>query len=64
MEKCVRARRATDDITRHMRLTCCINKVTDTHSECVIVAFPRQHLVVNVLQEKLSYNWVMKRKKK
>ena len=57
-------RRATDDITRHMPLACCITKVTATHSECAIVVFPRQNLVVNALQEKLSYNWVTKLKKK
>ena len=58
-----RGRRATDDITRHMRFACCITEVTDihTHSECVIVVFPRQHLVINALR---SYNSVMKRTEK
>jgi hypothetical protein len=39
-----RARQATDDsIIGGIRFTCCINKATDTHSECVIlIAFPRQ----------------------
>jgi hypothetical protein len=38
------ARQATDDnIIRHIRIAFCITKVTDTHSEYVIVnAFPEQ----------------------
>jgi len=39
----VTARQTTDDnTTRRMRFACCITKVTDTHSEYVIlIAFPR-----------------------
>jgi len=38
------ARPATDDnIIRRMRIACWITEATDTHSEYVIIAFPRQH---------------------
>ena len=38
-----RARRATDEIIRRMRLACYITKATDTHSEYVILlALPQQ----------------------
>ena len=44
MKRYVTARQATDDsIVRHIRIACCITKVTDTHSEYVTVnAFPQQ----------------------
>jgi hypothetical protein len=47
MRKCGKiwtARQASDEnITRRMRFTCCITKVTDTHLECVIlIALLRQ----------------------
>ena len=44
MEKCGRARQATDDnIIRRMRFAFWMAKATDTHSEYVIhTAFPRQ----------------------
>jgi hypothetical protein len=47
MEKYGRVRQATDDnIIWRMRFACWITKVTDTHSEYVIlVAFPRQQWV-------------------
>ena len=49
MEKCGRAGQATDDdILRHMYIACWITKVTDTHSEYVIIiAFPRQQWYAN-----------------
>jgi len=39
-----RAVQATDDyIIRRTRVSCCITKATDTHSECVtLIAYPRQ----------------------
>jgi hypothetical protein len=44
LEKYGTAGQTTDDnITRRMRFACWITKVTDTHSECVIlITFPRQ----------------------
>jgi hypothetical protein len=44
VEKCGRARQATDDnIIRRMRIACWITKATDRHSEYVIlIAFRRQ----------------------
>jgi hypothetical protein len=42
-----RARQAIDgNIIGRMRITCRINKATDTHSEYVtLIAFPRQQLI-------------------
>jgi len=37
MEKCGRARQATDDIIWHMHIAWWITKATDTHSEYVIL---------------------------
>jgi hypothetical protein len=38
VEKYGRARQATNgNVTWHMGFACCINKATDTHSECVIL---------------------------
>jgi hypothetical protein len=44
VEKCGRARQATDDnLIARMRFTCWITKATDTHWEYIIlIVFPRQ----------------------
>jgi hypothetical protein len=43
VDKCGRARQATDDIIRRMRTACWISKATDTHWLYVlIIAFPLQ----------------------
>jgi hypothetical protein len=43
LEEYGRLRQATDNIIRHMRITCWITKATDTYSEYVmLIAFPRQ----------------------
>jgi hypothetical protein len=43
VEKTGTAGRATDDIIQHMRIACWKHKITNTHSECVILkAFKRQ----------------------
>jgi len=43
MEKCGRARQATDDNIRCMHIPCWITKATDIHSEYVtLIALPRQ----------------------
>ena len=44
MEKCGRARQATDDTTiRRMRIACWTTRTTDIYSEYVtLIAFPRQ----------------------
>jgi hypothetical protein len=50
VEKYCTAGQATDDITRRMRFACSITKVTNTHPEYVLIAFPRQQW----LQERAS----------
>ena len=57
MEKCDRARQATDDnIIRRMRISCCITKDTDTHFR-VARAPLNVTLYVHYLSFKLEFDF-------